>query len=378
MFHRRKGTVPGAALLWLCTGVVVAIAFLGRRVDGSADELIGGDAPVLLVVGWLVVALLLGATITRRIERYTRIAAGPGLTLAYDMLTVLLVASWPICVLAFVTRHWLLGVLTAVAVLEHVLAVLPPMPRGRRPRWADTAPTLELVTANVFVHNRTPERAAQQLVECDADIVIINESTAHFVECFDRAGGLSVYPHRITDPTDTSEYAITVASRLPFAPGSGMRDVGPLRAAVVVVSVASRQLHLVATHLAASLELGGLAKWRKQIEVLRTLIPTLDTPLLIAGDMNMTSRRPEFSKLLSLGLSDAVADVGSPRVGSLKMAASGLLGWIGPITRVDYVFTDAGCVPLSARNLRAFGSDHLPLKIRLAIRWDDTSGSSSR
>lgn len=368
MVRRRKGTVPGAALLWLCAGVVVAVAFLGRRVDGSAEELIGGDAPVLLLAGWLVVALLLGATVTRRIERYTPITAGPGLTLAYDMLTVLLVVAWPICVLAFLTRHWLLGTLGAVLALEHLLAIVPPVPRRGSPSWLDEAPTIDLVTANVFVHNRTPERAAQQLVDCDADIVIINESTPRFVELFDRAGGLSAYPHRITDPTDASEYAITVASRLPLAEGSGMRDAGPLRTAVAIVSIAGRTLHIVATHLAASLELGGLSKWRNQIEVLRSLIPTLDTPLLIAGDMNMTSRRPEFSQLLGLGLRDAVATVGSPRAGSLKMAASGPLGWLGPITRLDYVFTDAGCLPVSARNLRAFGSDHLPLRVRVALR----------
>lgn len=376
MFRRRKGTVPGAALLWLCAAVVIAVAFLGRRVDGSADELIGGDAPVLLLAGWLVVALLLGAAVTRRIERYTRITAGPGLTLAYDMLAVLLLVSWPIGVLAFLAEHWLLGALGALLAVEHLLTVLPPRPKRGKPGWADDAPTIDLVTANVFVHNRTPERSARQLAECDADVVIINESTPRFVELFDQAGGLSAYPFRITDPTDPSEYAVTVASRLPLAPGSGMRDIGPLRTAVAIVSVTGRTVHIVATHLAASLELGGLTKWRNQIEVLRTLIPTLETPLLVAGDMNMTSRRPEFSRLLDLGLRDAVAAVGSPRVGSLKMAASGPLGWLGPVTRLDYVFTDAGCLPVSARNLRAFGSDHLPLRVRVALRANGRNGPS--
>jgi hypothetical protein len=234
------------------------------------------------------------------------------------------------------------------------------------------------VTANVFVHNRTPARAARQLVASGADLIVINESTPRFVELFDDAGGLDAYPHRITDPADTSDYAITVASRLAFESGSGMRDDGPLRSALAIVSVSGVRLHIIATHLAASLELGGLTKWRQQIEALRRLIPSLNTPLVVIGDMNMTSRRPEFARVLGLGLRDAVSAAGSPRTGSLKMAASGPLSWIGPVTRVDYAFTAGNCYPLSANNLRAQGSDHLPLRLRLAVRHGGPTDTADR
>lgn len=355
-------------LLWLCAGLIVVIAFVGHQVDGSADELIGGDAPVIVVLSWLAAAILAGVAITRRVQQLIRIDVGPGLAMTYDALPLLLLVSWPIAVGALLDRRLLLGALGVALCLQHLWMLVPRVRSHQVPDWVEDAPTLDLVVANVFVHNKTPDLAATQLVESGADVIIINESTARFLDAFDRAGGDTAYPFRISDPTDLSEYAITVASRLPFDEEAGMHDVDRLRMATAGVRVEGTPVQVIATHLSATLEAGGLALWKEQVCSLNDLVPTLQGAAFIAGDLNMTRYRPEFAHLLTMGLLDAIDAVGAGLSRSLKIAATGPLGAIGPIARLDHVITTHDVFSLSARNLHACGSDHLPLFVRLAVR----------
>jgi endonuclease/exonuclease/phosphatase (EEP) superfamily protein YafD len=360
--------MPGFILMWLFAALVVGVAFVGRHVDGSADELIGGDAPVVLVVTWLVVALLIAVAVTRRIQLIARVEAGSGLVMSYDALPWLLTPAWGITIGALLTQHWILLAIAAALCLEQLTLLVPRTRPMHRPVWADRAPTLDLVVANVFVHNKTPEVAARQLVDCGADVVIVNESTAAFLELFDAAGGLAAYPFRISDPSDMSEYAITLASRLPLGSGSGVRDVGPLRLAIAELDQDGSPVWVVATHLSATLELGGLAVWKEQLRELAHVIPSLPKPFVVAGDFNMTRYRPHFDRLLRLGLNDAFDALGAGMSRSIKVAASGPLSALGPVARLDHALIDRGLCALSAENLQACGSDHLPYRLRMAIR----------
>jgi len=329
-------------------------------------------------VAWLTIALLMAVAITRRIQLIARVEAGSLLVMAYDALPWLLTAAWGIGVWASVTDHWILAALSGVLCLEQLTLLVPRARRARHPGWAADAPCIDLVVANVFVHNKTPAVAARQLVECRADVVIVNESSAGFMAWFDEVGGEATYPYRITDPTDTGEYAVTVASRLPLGPGSGIRDIGRLRLVVASVEQDGASAWVVATHLAATLELGGLRVWKEQVRELGHLIPSLPRPFVIAGDFNMTRYRPEFHRLLKLGVSDAFDSLGAGLSRSIKVAASGPLSAIAPLARLDHAIVDRGLCPISVQNLRACGSDHLPYRLRLAVRAGSASPPSRK
>ena len=113
------------------------------------------------------------------------------------------------------------------------------------PGWSPTAslpgpraaPRFRLLVANVYVDNPTPQAAAAQLVGSDADVIVIAEATPEFMSCFDAAGGNDSHPHRVTDPTDTSDYAVAIASRLPLGDSSGVRTIGALRLAIAEVDI---------------------------------------------------------------------------------------------------------------------------------------------
>ncbi len=175
----------------------------------------------------------------------------------------------------------------------------------------------------MFIDNETPDDAARQLVGCGADVVVVVESTPSFMARFDAAGGDLAYPHRVTDPDDTSDYAVSVVGRRPLGPRSEMRDVGPLRLAIADVDVDGVPTLVVALNPMASVDPGGFDTWKVQIEALASVVPDLPGPLLVVGDLNTTRYRPEFTALLRGRLRDAIDALGKGLSASFKLSARG-------------------------------------------------------
>jgi endonuclease/exonuclease/phosphatase (EEP) superfamily protein YafD len=239
---------------------------------------------------------------------------------------------------------------------------------ARTPRWAKRAPALDIVVANVFVDNETPDAAARQLVTTSADVVIVVESTAKFMAIFDEVGGKETYPYRVFDPDDHSDYAVTVACKSQPGSRSRMMTIGPLKLAIADVDVEGVSTLVVALNPMATVDPGGHETWKEQIEALKELVPTLSGPLIIAGDLNTTRYRPEFEQLLEAGLKDAIDALGKGLNPSFKLGAEGVLADVGAVARLDHALVNDCVFPLSVENLEPCGSDHIPFKLRVAVR----------
>jgi endonuclease/exonuclease/phosphatase family metal-dependent hydrolase len=98
------------------------------------------------------------------------------------------------------------------------------------------------------------------------------------------------------------------------------------------------------------------------------LVPTLDGPFVIAGDLNTTRYRPEFVELLDLGLRDAIDSLGKGLNPSFKLGAEGVLAVVGAVARLDHALVNDHVFPLSVDNLESCGSDHLPFELTVAVR----------
>ena len=169
----------------------------------------------------------------------------------------------------------MLAAVGAVLSLYHVSIVVPRMFAARVPRWAKRAPTLEVVVANVFIDNKTPDAAARQLVTTSADVVIVVESTAAFMQTFDDVGGNEAYPYRVSDPDDHSDYAVTIACKREPGPRSRTTTIGPLRLAIADVDVDGISTLVVGLNPMATVDPGGHETWKEQIEALKEFVPTL-------------------------------------------------------------------------------------------------------
>jgi endonuclease/exonuclease/phosphatase (EEP) superfamily protein YafD len=344
---------------------VVALPFVARLLDHTADSI---TSPGWLVVGWVVLASLAATVVVHVARMVLRLPSGGGFALAYDCLPHALLLAWAVLLAAAVTGHWLLVVTAAGLCGYHLWLVVPRNVMVRRPKWTKHAHRFELGVANVFIDNATPERAAASLVATGLDVLVINESNEAFLTAFEQVGGNRAYPHRLHDPTDTSGYAITVVSRLPFHPDSRFVMIGPLRAAEIRLELDGTPLTLLAIHAYASLEQHGYVVWEAQMRALREYLGQAPHRVVMAGDFNTTHFRPEFMELLATGARDAHDTLGRGWSASLKLRASGLLSSLGPVARLDHALLTEGIWPMDVRNLPAHGSDHLPFVLSVAVR----------
>jgi endonuclease/exonuclease/phosphatase (EEP) superfamily protein YafD len=366
--EQRRRPIPAYVIGVVSAAVVLTVALLAKHVDGSATIFTGGRLHVGVALGWIACAGLIALIVTRYVVVVANVDEGSGLAVAFDALPILLLAAWVVAIAAVLTDHWLLAAIGAALIVYHLAVVVPSLIAARKPRWAKHAPTLEVVVANVFVDNKTPRDAARQLVATSADVVIVVESTAAFMATFDEAGGSDAYPSRVTDPDDHSDYAVTLASKRELGPRSRMASVGPLKLAIADIDVGGVSTLVVALNPVATVDPGGHETWKEQIEVLRELVPTLSGPLIIAGDLNTTRYRPEFEELLELGLKDAFDSLGKGLDSSFKLGADGMLGKVGTVARLDHALVSDRVFPLAVEDLEACGSDHLPFKLRVAVR----------
>src|SRR4051794_7575281 len=364
----RRGAVPAYFVGVTTVLVVIVVGLFSRQVDGSSAIFTDGDFRIGPAVGWLVCAGLIALVVTRHLHITGVVDEGPGVAVAYDALPILLLLSWVVLIAALLTAHWLLAAVAGALAIYHLALVLPRMLATRTPRWAKHAPTLDIVVANVFIDNKTPADAARQLITAAVDVVIIVESTPSFMAAFDDAGGKDAYPFRVSDPADHSDYAVTLASKRELGPDSRMDVIGPLRLAIAEIDVEGTATTVVALNPMATVDPGGHETWKEQIEELKKFVPTLSGPVIIAGDLNTTRYRPEFTELLELGLSDAIDSLGKGLDTSFKLGSDGVLGEVGAVARLDHALVNDQAHALAVEDLEACGSDHLPFKITVAVR----------
>lgn len=169
--------------------LAVAIPFVARHIDGSADEFSSRTVPVLPAIGWLVCASLAAVVVTHRLQIWFTVDEGSVLALAYDVLPVALLLAPVISIAAMISGHLLLAVTGAVLTVYDAVLVVPRLVSQRLPSWARVAPRFRLAVANVYVDNTTPAAAARQLIESGADVIVIAEATPEFMRIFDSVGG---------------------------------------------------------------------------------------------------------------------------------------------------------------------------------------------
>ena len=320
---------------------------------------------------WVVFVLLAVVVITAILT----VSIHAGLAVAQDALPYLLLLAWVILALALLNGAWILAVGSALLVVYHLTLVVPRFVTDRVPHWAASAPKLRLVVSNVFTENKTPEVLAKLLIEADGDVMIITEWNPRFAAAFEAAGGGDSHPHRLTDDDDHSEYNVCIASKTPLSDKSALVDVGELKLTHAVVPFGGREVQVIGIIPNAVVDPGGFDIWKSQISSLIAHIPSLEKPVVIAGDFNTTRFRPEFKALLRAGLTDAHDALGRSLKPSFRLSTDGVLAKPGVVIRLDHALLSKAVVAIDADDLEAGGSDHLPFVMTLAIRPHRRLGS---
>lgn len=323
---------------------------------------------ILGALGWLIVGVaLLGVTTSAVRWCGVLVVAVLQLVMPWSV-----AASGLVAVLALLGRSWLLG---GVATLTAVsgLGLLVPKLRtdrtgvGERP----VGRSVSIVLANLYIDNPEPESAFSQLLEADADLLVMTEITDELVACFDRVGGAERYPHRIHPEPIEGEYVVGIFSTTPFDEAK-VEQREELRVVGATWSDGVATLTVRAIHPEAPTNRKAFRRWRRQLRQARLVLRGLELPAVLLGDLNAGTLQVPYERLLETRFRDAHAALGQALAPSWGVAPW-LPRWVPTlVARLDHLLISPGISVVRIEDLDPVGSDHRPFKATIHLESDST------
>jgi endonuclease/exonuclease/phosphatase (EEP) superfamily protein YafD len=219
------------------------------------------------------------------------------------------------------------------------------------PRRPPSGKTYRLLFSNVLGTNKRYGEILRLIHTSDADIVLLVEPTYAWVHALESLNG--AYPYRQGSPRGDN-YGIALLSRLPFI-SSDVVTLGPYGKPSIIarLELDGKPLTLIGTHAPPPFDREGTETRDHQIAEIIQLLPTLPSPILLAGDFNATSWSKGIQVLLRSGLQDSRLGFGLQPSWPTH----------NPFLRVpiDHVFVSPGVNILDRRLGPNIGSDHFPV-----------------
>lgn len=230
---------------------------------------------------------------------------------------------------------------------------------------------LSVLSTNVLAPN--PSRAlAQEILRSDADVVLVQEASDEWWSLLEEEGVLARYPHHVEETHSYRQdyMGIAILSRLPIVEAEVENLAStyvPLARADVVLANGARvrlySVHTLPPYVGELLE-RHLAQMARLRELARADMndPALDA-VVFGGDFNASPMSFQYRQLREVGLVPA-----HDRVGRGFATTWPNLPWPFPPMRLDHAFVAGSDVEVvSVREGEGEGSDHLPVRVDLAI-----------
>lgn len=290
-------------------------------------------------------------------------------------------------VVGVITGAWVVVACAVAALVPALVLMVPPVIDSRSPRVRSAssarrgihgADTLTVTFANFFTDNDEKDAAAQQLLDTDADVIVIAELTDEIVASFDGMGGARRYPHRVHPTPIEGEYVVGIFSARPMSESSVDQvdtteradGCGELRtvSATIQLDGTGSKLRMIAVHPEAPTDSRAFRRWRQQLRTLGGLLGTVDGPTVVLGDLNAGTLQGPFTELTDGPMRDAHAEAGEGLTPSWGTVPS-LPRWVPTVVaRLDHLLVSEQVEVLELEDLEHVGSDHRPFFARLALR----------
>ena len=245
----------------------------------------------------------------------------------------------------------------AAAIAINAWFVVPwylPVERGL-PGSAD----VRILNANVLATNGNYEDFKRLVETTQPDIVIIQEVTDAWVRSLD--GFAQRYPHRVVEPRK-DPFGIALFSRFPLD-ASAVRHAEPRGYPEIVATVLADgwKFGLIAAHPANPVANGGYGARNLQLHAIGELAQRSPTPLVVAGDLNISMWANHYRKLVGAsGLRNAREGFGVEPTWPTYFPVA--------MIPIDHFLVSADIEVTSFRTGPGIGSDHLPVSVTLRPR----------
>lgn len=311
-------------------------------------------------MGVLLLWLLAGGLAALVAVRVVGAERGSGLALLLGALPLALLPSYVVLALAAALRRRALTALAAALVAAHLLVVAPALGAAPLPEDAAGAPSLRVVTANLYVVNPDPEGAGRVLRTLEPDVLVVPELSAGGLAGLRASGLLDDLPHSVLDLGPRQE-SVGLFSRSPLQDVTRRAGAGRLLPRATV-TVAGAQVRVVTAHPLPPVS-GFESLWRRSLADLATDVDAVDLPLVVAGDLNADRDHAPFRALLRTGLRDAHDERGRGLARTWPSST--------PLLHLDHVLvrdgTGADLEVQQVAEVELPGSDHLAVVADLAV-----------
>ncbi len=250
---------------------------------------------------------------------------------------------------------WCAALAVCLAISAAPLAdYLPPLPNAAA-GGADVR-DMRIMTVNLSLTDFRPRALLDIVVAESPDVLVLQEFSNVFDERLRELDTL--YQHRVKLPR-RGPFGLALYSRYELADPAEL-DLGGSPAVRARVRAPGGDFTLLGVHLRAPSRPRLAAQRNRQLGLLAELRATIEGPLVIAGDFNITPFSPYFSDLLSAtGLRDARAERG------FSASWPTFLPWLA--IPIDHCIVTDHFVVVALRRLPAFGSDHYPVLAQLRL-----------
>ena len=241
---------------------------------------------------------------------------------------LLLILSLPLvalCLLAPTAGWWFPGEMAASAALHAAILLLPALIVWRRSAWiggglllvalcgalpsllaawepraavaAVSGTTISVACANTYLYNEREVRPAAIAAALSGtpDIVVLAESIASV----DRPLiSLQTYPYQLWQPQLRRKWrdCVVLLSRYPIT-SSTIHDADTQPFLQAELDVAGKPLHVIAVHVISPVSRAKLDERNAQLTNIGTLVASLNGPVLLLGDCNLTVASPAWRTL---------------------------------------------------------------------------------
>ncbi len=260
------------------------------------------------------------------------------------------------------------------------------------PRWMPSAlfqpavePHLRVATWNVLYSNANGMEVVALVRAQEADVVVLQELTVPVTEVLKEQMRLD-YPYQALEPL-YGDRGMGIISRYPFVNRTNDPTV-PWRR--VTLELQDQELTVINVHLATpEFQTRNLPLLNREVIIedyttthrsnqqaeLLALIDSMEEPLVVLGDFNISDRELAYTEL-NRRLHDAYrATAWGPGLTFPQNVSVGPLPMPFPLVRIDYVWSKGGVLPTDAYTVcRGDGSDHCMVVADMHIAGEPVAG----
>lgn len=266
----------------------------------------------------------------------------------------------PLVVVLFTQRRFPLVFIPLSVLVLNAVYVLPLYVSQPQPKKGKTL--VRAISANVHTGNQSYELFINLIKQKNPDFFVVMEANRDWIDQLEVLR--EEYPHSLVRPR-SDNFGIALFSKIPFESSEIIELAdSQVPTLVVTINIDGRSLSVIGTHPLPPVNSEYVGSRNRQVAALGELVRNTPGPLVVLGDLNMTSWSPYFRDLIEqTGLRDSRKGFGVQAT------------WpeaIPPLSiPIDHALVSPEIAVSDRRVGENIGSDHRPIVVDFSLSGDE-------